>query len=121
MDTFRTLTRVLPVAGPDGSRIQEVAGRSTGLTSHSLAVIAHPAGTASADHHHTIADEVYLVQAGHGRIRVDDVTQRVGPGDVIIIRQGQSHQLWSEGPGDLVLVVTCAPAYTTEDVVWNQD
>lgn len=120
MDTFRTLTHITPFTGPDGARIQEVAGRSTGLASHSLAVIAHPAGTCSAAHHHTVADEVYLVQTGHGRVRVDDTTQRVGPGDMIIIRPGQTHKVWSDGPDDLVLIVSCAPAYEVGEVAWDE-
>lgn len=120
MESFRTLAHITPFTGADGAHIQEAAGRGIGLASHSLALIAHPAGTESAAHHHTAADEVYLVQSGHGRVRVDDVTQRVGPGDIVIIRPGQTHKVWSDGPGDLVLIVTCAPAYEVGEVAWDE-
>jgi mannose-6-phosphate isomerase-like protein (cupin superfamily) len=120
MADFPKLKAILPFTGPDGARVQQIAGRSDGVISHSLAVIAHPAGTTSTEHHHTVADEVYLVWAGRGRVRVDDVTQAVGPGDAVIIRPGERHKLWSDGPGDLVLVVSCAPAYEVSEVAWDE-
>ncbi len=106
--------------GPDGARIQELAGRSSGLTSHSLAIISHPAGMTTVEHHHTVADEVYYVQSGRGRIRVDGEERELGPGDTIIIRPGQRHKLWADAGVDLVLVVTCAPAYSVTEVIWDE-
>lgn len=106
--------------GEDRARIQELEGRSTGLTSHSLAVITHPPGTASRLHHHTVADEVYLVQAGHGQIRVDTTTRGISAGNVVVIRPGQLHKVWNLGPEDLVLVVSCAPAYEVSEVAWDE-
>ncbi len=121
MVTFRSLYRTPPYTGDDGSRIQELAGRSDGLASHSLAVIAHPPGTESRDHAHRVADEVYFVWSGRGYIRVAGVERSLVPGDTVIIRPGQAHKLWNDGPDDLVLIVTCAPAYSVEDVVWEED
>ena len=106
--------------GPDGARILELAGRSTGLTSHSLAIITHPAGMSTVEHHHTLADEVYYVQAGRGRIRIDDTVIDVSSGDTVIIRPGQRHKLWADAGEDLVLVVTCAPAYSVTEVIWDE-
>ena len=119
--TFRTLEDVTPMRGNDGSRIRELTGRSTELLSHSLALITHPAGTASVDHHHTVADEVYFVSSGRGRIRVDGDERPLLPGDVVQIRPGQRHKLWNDGPDNLVLIVTCAPAYTPDDVTWDEE
>lgn len=116
----RSLSDISDFVGPDGARVQEVAGRSTGLTSHSLAVISHPADTASRLHHHTVADEVYFVSAGQGRVRVDEALMAVAAGDTVIIQPGQTHKVWSDGPGDLVLVVSCAPAYDVAEVVWDE-
>ena len=121
MTTFRQLNAIPAALAPDGAYIQEIAGRSVGLASHSLAVITHPAGTTSRDHHHTVADEVYLVQAGRGRLRLDGVVREIAAGDAIIIRPGQRHKLWSDGPGHLVLVVTCGPAYAVDEVIWDED
>lgn len=109
-----------PFTDPDGAVITELAGRGNGLTSHSVALIAHPPGMSTVEHHHTVADEVYYVQSGAGRVRVDGETRVVGPGDTVIIRPGQRHKLWADGGEDLVLLVTCAPAYEVGEVVWDE-
>lgn len=115
----RSLNDIAGFVGPDGAHIRELAGRTTGIESHSLAFITHPAGTASADHHHTVADEVYYVESGRGRITLDGETLAIGPGDIITIRPGQRHKVYGDGP-DLVLIVTCAPAYRVDEVVWDE-
>lgn len=106
--------------GPDGARILELAGRSTGLESHSLAIITHPAGMATVDHHHTVADEVYYVQSGRGHIRIDGEMRALETGDTVILRPGQRHKLWADAGEDVVLVVTCAPAYSVTEVIWDE-
>lgn len=117
---FRSQAEVPEFVGADGARIREVAGRSTELKSHSLAIITHPAGMSTVEHHHTRADEVYFVRSGSGRIRVDGETWGLQPGDTVIIRPGQRHKLWADGPEDLVLIVTCAPAYSVAEVIWDE-
>jgi mannose-6-phosphate isomerase-like protein (cupin superfamily) len=117
---FRPAGEVPVFTGPDGAQIQELAGRSTGLTSHSLAIIAHPVGMSTVEHHHTVADEVYYVRSGTGKIRIDGEERSLGPGDTIIIRPGQRHKLWADGEEDLVLAVTCAPAYEVTEVIWDE-
>lgn len=117
---FRRSDEVAVFVGADGARIQELVGRSTGVTSHSIAFIAHAVGMSTVEHHHTVADEVYYVQSGIGRIRVDGEMRQVGPGDVVTIRPGQRHKLWADGSEDLVLLVTCAPAYEVGEVVWDE-
>jgi mannose-6-phosphate isomerase-like protein (cupin superfamily) len=122
---MRNLAGIPAYVGEDGAQIQELEGHSTGLTSHSLAVIAHPPGSVSRAHHHTVADEIYLVQSGRGQIRVDGATHELAPGDIVAIRPGQVHKVWNEGPQgdgpqDLVLIVTCAPAYSVDEVVWDE-
>ena len=120
MNAFVNVAEIAFFTAPDGARVQQIAGRSEGVTSHSLAVISHPPGTESTDHHHTVADEVYLVWSGRGRVRVDAEMRHVGPGDTVTIRPGQRHKVWSDGPEDLVLVVSCAPAYQVDEVVWDE-
>ncbi len=117
---FRTLPQIPAFTGSDGACIQELAGRSSGLTSHSLALIVHPPGTASLKHHHTEADEVYFVWSGQGRVQVDGDIRPVGPGAVVCLRPGQSHKVWNDGPENLVLIVSCAPAYSTAEVAWDE-
>lgn len=121
METVRPLHQIPSFTAADGAHIQELAGRTNGLASHSLAVIAHPPGTTSRDHHHTIADEIYFVSSGHGRVQVGEVVHAIGPGDAVIIRPGQPHKLWNDGPDDLVLIVSCAPAYHVDEVVWDEE
>jgi mannose-6-phosphate isomerase-like protein (cupin superfamily) len=120
VDNYRSLGDILLFIGDDGARIQELAGRSTGLASHSLALITHPAGTASRAHHHTVADEVYYVRSGQGHIQIDGETRPLGSGDVVEIHPGQQHKVSNDGPDDLALIVTCAPAYQVSEVVWDE-
>jgi len=107
---------VQPFTGDDGSIIRELAR----LARHTLAEIRHPPGTASREHYHTSAEEVYLVLDGHGDVRIDGETQAIGPGDLIEIVSGQRHKLWQRGEGDLVLLVTCAPPYNVQEVVFTE-
>jgi mannose-6-phosphate isomerase-like protein (cupin superfamily) len=120
MESLRRAGDIPAYTGADGAHVQELAGRSTGVTSHSLALITHPAGTQSVAHHHRLADEIYFVQSGRARMRVDCNALTIAAGDLVTIRPGQSHKLWNDGPEDLVLVVTCAPAYDVNEVVWDE-
>ena len=112
---------VQPFTGDDGAIIRELASpRNSSLSRHSLAEIRHPPGTASQEHYHTEAEEVYFVLEGQGGIRVDGETHSLGPGDMVVIVPGQCHKVWQEGKGDLVLLVTCVPAYSVEEVVFTE-
>jgi mannose-6-phosphate isomerase-like protein (cupin superfamily) len=113
--------RIEPFVGDDRSIIRELASpTNSGLTRHSLAEIRHPPGTASQEHYHTEAEEVYFVIEGQGGIRVDGETRTIGPGDVVVITRGERHKVWQDGEGDLVLLVTCVPAYTVDEVVFTE-
>jgi mannose-6-phosphate isomerase-like protein (cupin superfamily) len=118
--SMRNLRDVPLYVGPDGAHVRELAGLSSGMASHSLAHITHPAGTASAAHHHSVADEVYFVSAGHGQMRINATQIAIGPGDIVEIHPGQVHKVWCDGPEDLELIVTCAPAYTPAEVRWDE-
>jgi mannose-6-phosphate isomerase-like protein (cupin superfamily) len=107
---------IQPFTGEDGSIIRELAR----LARHTLAEIRHPAGTASREHYHTQAEEVYYVLDGHGEVRIDGETQPIGPGDLVEIVAGQRHKLWQRGESDLILLVTCAPPYDEGEVVFTE-
>lgn len=109
-------TAIEPFQAADGAWIREFAGRSSGVTSHSIAEIRHPAGTASRAHWHAGLEEVYVITAGQGWLTLDGVRQLVNAGDIVVIRPRVVHQI--EAVTELVMTVTCAPAYTLEDVVW---
>jgi mannose-6-phosphate isomerase-like protein (cupin superfamily) len=53
-------------------------------------------------------------------MRVDGESPDMGPGDLVVIVHGQRHKVWQEGEGDLVMLVTCAPAYSVEEVVFDE-
>ena len=107
---------VQPFTGEDGGVVRELAR----LARHTLAEIRHPPGTASREHYHTQAEEVYYVLEGQGEIRIDGETQAIGSGDVVEIVAGQRHKLWQRGESDLVLVVTCVPPYDVQEVVFTE-
>jgi mannose-6-phosphate isomerase-like protein (cupin superfamily) len=112
---------VQPFVGDDGAIVRELASpHNSSLTRHSLAEIRHPAGTASQEHYHTEAEEVYFVLSGQGGIRVDGETRIIKPGDVAIIAPGERHKVWQKGDSDLVLLVTCVPAYSVDEVVFTE-
>lgn len=112
---------VEPVLADDGSLVQELASpRNAPLTSHSLAEIRHPAGTASREHVHRVAEEVYYVLEGGGTVCVDGEVRAVGPGDVVVISPGQRHKVAQQGERDLVLLVTCVPAYSPDEVIFME-
>jgi mannose-6-phosphate isomerase-like protein (cupin superfamily) len=111
--------QVAPVLADDGSHVRELAAPGNApLAGHSLAEIRHPVGTASREHYHRVAEEVYYVLEGRGEVRVDGRTRAIGPGDVVVISPGQCHKVAQQGDGDLVLLVTCVPAYSPAEVVW---
>jgi mannose-6-phosphate isomerase-like protein (cupin superfamily) len=112
---------VQPFVGDDGAIVRELASpRNSSLTRHSLAEIRHPPGTASQEHFHTEAEEVYFVIDGHGGMRVDGEGRTIRPGDVVVIAPGERHKVWQEGEGDLVLLVTCVPAYSMDELVFTE-
>jgi mannose-6-phosphate isomerase-like protein (cupin superfamily) len=109
-----------PFLADDGSLVRELAAPGNApLTGHSLAEIRHPPGTASREHSHRVAEEVYYVLEGEGLMRVDGEVRAIGPGDVVVISPGQRHQVAQQGAGELILLVTCVPAYSPADVVWT--
>lgn len=113
---IRHYADIEPFQAADGAWIRELAGRSCGVTSHSIAEIRHPAGTSSRAHWHRGLEEVYVITAGEGWLTLDGVRQTVHAGDIVVIAPGVVHQISAQT--DLVMTVTCAPAYTLEDVVW---
>ena len=102
----------------DGSTIREVAGRRTLPSRHqSLAEATVPAGASTVPHHHVAAEELYLITAGEGTLRIGDETRAVRAGDCAVIAPGTVHQLVNPGPEPLVLLCCCAPPYADEDTV----
>lgn len=108
-----------PYVTRDGSTIREWAGpgyaaEASGL---SLAEATVPPGAATIQHLHRRSEELYLVTAGSGLLRVGEEERRVEVGDCVAIPPGTPHRLRNDGAVDLVVVCACAPPYSHEDTV----
>jgi mannose-6-phosphate isomerase-like protein (cupin superfamily) len=112
---------VKPIVAADGAIVRELASpRNSPLTRHSLAEIRHPPGTSSLEHYHTEAEEVYYIVGGRGTVRIDGVAHDLGAGDVVAIAPGQRHKVWPRGEAELVMLVTCVPAYSVDEVIFTE-
>lgn len=114
----RNLADVPAFATKDGSEIRELlAHRNSGVRNQSLAEARLPVGAATQEHYHPLAEEIYYITHGIGRIRVENEEKSVVAGDAIAIRPGQRHKLWNTGPETLRLLCCCSPAYEHADTV----
>ena len=102
----------------DGSTIRELAGAvSLPSRNQSLAEASVAVGGATAEHYHHVAEELYFLTAGTGRLRVGDEERDVRAGQCIVIPPGAPHKLWNTGDEPVVLLCCCAPPYSHEDTV----
>ena len=102
----------------DGSEIRELlAHRNSAIRNQSLAEARLPVGASTQEHFHPLAEEIYFITRGSGRIRVGDETRGVREGDAIAITPGLRHKLWNTGHQTLHLLCCCAPAYEHSDTV----
>lgn len=110
-----------PYITKDGSTIREWAGPGAGYgaaaANQSVAEATVAPGAATAAHHHLRAEEIYLVTAGRGLLRIGAEEREVGPGDCAAIPPGSVHQLRNTGDEDLVVVCCSSPPYSHEDTV----
>jgi mannose-6-phosphate isomerase-like protein (cupin superfamily) len=112
------LDRQEPFITADGSTIREVAGVPTGnATQQSLAEATVPAGGETVEHYHLVAEEIYHLVSGTGRLRLGGEQADVRAGDTIVIPPGVRHKLWNTGTEPLVLLCCCAPPYSHDDTV----
>ncbi|HJZ35593.1 MAG TPA: cupin domain-containing protein [Solirubrobacterales bacterium] len=108
-----------PYVTRDGSTIREWAGPgyAAEASNQSLAEATVPPGGATIEHLHRLSEELYLVTAGTGRLRVGEEERRIEVGDCVAIPPGTAHKLFNDGDVDLVVVCACAPPYSHEDTV----
>lgn len=115
---IRNLEEMPPFITKDGSEIREIlAYRNSGVRNQSLAEARLPVGTATQEHYHPRAEEIYFITAGTGRIRIEGETRDVKSGDAIAILPGQKHKLWNTGQDVLRLLCCCAPTYEHSDTI----
>ncbi|HKS38320.1 MAG TPA: cupin domain-containing protein [Verrucomicrobiae bacterium] len=102
----------------DGSEIRELlAYRNSAIRNQSLAEARVPVGGSTLEHYHAKAEEIYVITAGTGRMRIDSETREVKAGDAIAIPPGRKHKLWNTGREALRLLCCCAPAYEHSDTI----
>jgi mannose-6-phosphate isomerase-like protein (cupin superfamily) len=105
-----------PYVTADGSTIREWAGPGySPARNPSLAEATVAPGGSTVAHYHRRSEELYLVTAGRGRLRVGDEEREVEAGDCVVIPPGEVHRLHNTGDTDLVVVCACSPAYSHED------
>jgi mannose-6-phosphate isomerase-like protein (cupin superfamily) len=108
-----------PYVTRDGSTIREWAGPGYAADAQalSLAEATVAPGATTIEHLHRHSEELYLVTAGSGLLRVGDEERAVMAGDCVAIPPGTPHRLRNDGEVDLVVVCACAPPYSHEDTV----
>ena len=105
-----------PYVTADGSVIREWAGPGySPARNQSLAEATIAPGESTAAHYHRVSEEIYLLTAGRGRLRVGEQEREVRAGDCALISPGEVHQIHNTGEEDLVIVCACSPAYSHED------
>lgn len=102
----------------DGSEIRELlAHRNSVIKKQSLAEARLPVGGSTQEHYHPVAEEIYYITQGTGRVRLENESRDVAHGDAIAIPPGVKHKLWNTGASELRLLCCCAPAYEHSDTV----
>jgi mannose-6-phosphate isomerase-like protein (cupin superfamily) len=110
-----------PFITKDGSEIREWAGRAAApAVNQSLAEASLPPGAATTEHFHRQSEELYLVTAGVGRLRIESEDREIAVGDCAVIPPGARHKLWNTGDDVLRVVCACSPAYSHEDTVLTE-
>lgn len=62
-------------------------------------------------HSHPEAEQVYVIVAGLGVMRVDDEEQEVGPGTLVFIPPGAKHAIRNAGSAALTYVSATSPPF----------
>jgi mannose-6-phosphate isomerase-like protein (cupin superfamily) len=106
-----------PFTTKDGSTIREYLH----TPAQSLAEATLAPGQGTQRHYHRLAEEIYLVVEGGGRMELDGEVADVTAGDAILIPPGAWHQLTETGGGRLRLLCACAPAYAHDDTYFTSD
>jgi mannose-6-phosphate isomerase-like protein (cupin superfamily) len=112
-----------PYVTRDGSTIREWAGPgyAAEAKNQSLAEATVAPGGVTIEHLHRRSEELYLVTAGSGVLRVGEEERAVVAGDCVAIPPGTPHRLRNDGEVDLVVVCACSPPYSHEDTVLLED
>ncbi len=112
---IESLDRVESFVTKDGSFIREL--HHTGA--QSLAEATLEPGQATERHYHRATEEIYFVIKGSGDMEVDGRTERVRPGDAILIPACAWHTLVNDGTSELRILCCCVPPYSDADTFFS--
>lgn len=100
----------------DQSRVTELfhPGKDR-IESYSVAQAVVPSGSSTLRHVHKRAEETYYILEGEALVEVAGESERVGPGDAVLIPAGAPHRLTAVGPRQVIMLCICCPAYAHGD------
>jgi mannose-6-phosphate isomerase-like protein (cupin superfamily) len=110
-----SLDRVESFVTKDGSFIRELHHTEA----QSLAEATLEPGQATERHYHRATEEIYFVIKGSGDMEVDGRTERVRPGDAILIPARAWHSLVNDGTSELRILCCCVPPYSDADTFFS--
>jgi mannose-6-phosphate isomerase-like protein (cupin superfamily) len=100
----------------DQSRVTELLHpRGDRIEGCSIAQAIVPPGSSTLRHVHRRSEETYYILDGDALMEVAGESERVGPGDAILIPVGAPHRITAVSPGQLRLLCICCPAYADDD------
>ena len=110
-----SIDRVESFVTKDGSFIRELHHTDA----QSLAEATLEPGQATERHYHRATEEIYFVIKGSGDMEVDGESERVRPGDAVLIPPGAWHTLVNDGTSELRILCCCVPPYSDEDTFFS--
>ena len=112
-----------PVGPMAGGRGEQVKLINTSLGTEKIDVHLNrlaPGGPRGKVHHHTQADNVYIVKRGEGTLTVDGETHVIRENDVVYIPAGMTHSLANLSGGMFEIFEIYAPAGRQFDFVVDE-
>ncbi len=96
-----------------GVTLREIVGRAAAARGEaaSLTRFRLEAGATTGSSRYLGADEHFYVLSGRGVAEIDGRRAAVGPGDVVVVREGEPHALTADADGALEFLAVIAPAF----------
>lgn len=103
-----------PFTSEDGSTIREYLRTPV----QTLAEATLAAGQSTQRHYHRVAEEIYVIVEGGGRLGVGSEVAEVAVGDAVLIPPGVWHELVAGADG-VRLLCCCVPPYSSDDTFFE--
>ena len=117
---IQNLDAQTPFTTADGSTIRSILDNTNApVANQSLAEASLPAAGSTQRHYHKLAEEIYFILDGSGRMEIDGEERTVGPSDAILIPPNAWHQITNTGESPLRFLCCCAPPYQHDDTYFE--